>query len=300
MHIAAHVAAATGFNMIKFYVRNSNWCQTPTPSSAFGQFVEATATKPFRFPGGEMHVESMWPNEVAVLFGHDPHDLITLRLWADSRRRKQWNSGTALIPYLPGARQDRGIPLSAAVYADIINGANLDKVICLDPHSDVMPALLKNCVIVPQQDIEIPNLSQFSCIIAPDSGASKKAFAIAQKARLPLIQAHKHRDVATGKLSGFYCPPLIPDKDGLVRALVADDICDGGGTFIGLAEAVRQNNIGIPLVLTLFVTHGIFSNDAMSRLTKAYRSVYTTNSFENVSTTDLTVVDAITTMFRYV
>ena len=106
--------------------------------------------KLFKMPGGEWHVQQglMMPDAMAWAFvqGGSADDLVALSIWADSVHRDGGHP-RAIIPYLPGARQDRRRPgeaLSCKVYADLINRCRFDRVVCLDPHSDVMPALIEN------------------------------------------------------------------------------------------------------------------------------------------------------------
>ena len=49
---------------------------------------------------------------------------------------------------------------------------------------------------------------------------------------------------------------MISDDLSGQCAVITDDICDGGYTFIKIAEQLRQKNVGR---IVLFVTHGIFS-----------------------------------------
>ena len=63
----------------------------------------------------------------------------------------------------------------------------------------------------------------------------------------------KKRDSETGALSGFAV------ESGDVRdavCLVVDDICDGGGTFSGIAAVLREAGARS---VSLAVTHGVFS-----------------------------------------
>ena len=157
-----------------------------------------------------------------------------------------------VIPYFPGARQDRrdGTPLTVKMYADIINSFECDEVEIWDPHSDVTPALINNCKIV--------------------SSADK----VAQNNNLKFAQASKNRDTATGKLSGFDVPEV---EDG--TWLVVDDICDGGGTFLGLADKFFEKNPNSKL--HLYVTHGIFTaRGGVKPLLKKYERIITTNSWD--------------------
>ncbi len=231
-----------------------------------------------QMPGGEFHTKTTagghYKNVQCLLDirGASSDDLISMIIMADAIHR---DGGTvsAYIPYLPGARQDRrkmGEALSSKVYADLINSCNFTRVTCVDPHSDVMPALINNCVIHGIHSvINVPD-GEFVGIIAPDAGAAKRAYEVATIYHLPVYQALKKRDPVTGRLSNFTCEPLPTSG----KLLVVDDICDGGGTFIGLAEAT-----GLPKErLALWVTHGIFSGNA-ANLKKYYSAIYTTDSF---------------------
>lgn len=231
-----------------------------------------------RMPGGEWHIKNndnkLDGKQFAFIQGSSADDMIALCIWADAVHR---DGGTPIlmIPYLPGARQDRrrlGEALSAKVYADIINSCKLQHVICVDPHSDVMPALINNCNIVSIKYIlALANIKdgEYVGIIAPDAGANKRATEAANFLKLPVYQALKKRDPQTGKLSKFACEPLPAEG----KLLVVDDICDAGGTFKGLATTT-----GLPPErLALWVTHGVFS-DGAEELYKYFSRIYSTDS----------------------
>lgn len=59
------------------------------------------------------------------------------------------------------------------------------------------------------------------------------------------------------------------------KLLVIDDICDGGGTFVLLANELKKHN---PTRFSLFVTHGIFSKGVEVLYDAGYSSVITTDS----------------------
>ena len=180
-----------------------------------------------------------------------------------------------VIPYFPGGRQDRRdqTPLTVKVYADIINSYGCRSVTVYDPHSDVTSALIDNVCVVDQVQVLGDNIGRFDGVVAPDAGAAKKAFKVAQSAGLPMIQAGKYRDPATGDLSGFECPEV--SEDG--HWLIVDDLCDGGFTFTSLADKFKEVNPGSDL--SLFVTHGIFSK-GLDDLAPRFDHIITTNSFD--------------------
>jgi ribose-phosphate pyrophosphokinase len=240
-----------------------------------------------RFPAGEAHIKVANDNagkgeltEVARIYGAGGDDLFMLAMWADAAFRRGARR-VLQMPYLPGARADHFdfVPFGAGVYADFINSLRIDQVIVYDPHSPIMPGLLRNTTVIEparlvRQHIvgraDRDSAQRYDGIIAPDKGAVSRAASIAEATHLPLYKASKHRDPDTGKLSGFTCEPLPQHGD----FLVVDDICDGGGTFVGLAEAT-----GLPRErLGLYVSHGVFSGRA-GYLGEHYGEVWTTDSF---------------------
>jgi ribose-phosphate pyrophosphokinase len=251
--------------------------------------VVASAHKIFQFPVGESHINfaPTATTQIAFLTGADGNDLMALAMWADAIHRYNSELESILIlPYLPGARADRGTPLGAKVYADFINSLDIDKIVTLDPHSDVAPALYDRLHVVSLDQLPIWNHLihpdrpmngivfnwEVDGIIAPDLGARKRAEAVAAKLEVPIFQAMKHRDFRTGELSGFSCEPL-PRTPGR-HFLLVDDICDGGGTFLGLADTLNL----LPENLGLWVTHGIFSNDAEMKLVEKFNFLASTDS----------------------
>ncbi|NYF13600.1 ribose-phosphate pyrophosphokinase [Pseudoclavibacter sp. JAI123] len=238
-----------------------------------------SAIRTMRFPGGE--VSLVVPDSLeevpayATVTGADPSDLVTLGMWADYTHGLG-HRAVALLPYLPAARADRGVPFGARVYADLINSFRLDQVIVFDPHSRVAPALIDNVKVIGSAPYirratigRVGDTHDFTGVIAPDAGAVTRAQAAADALHLPLFRAQKHRDFATGRLSGFSCEQL-PEHG---RLLVVDDICDGGGTFRGLAEATGLNRER----LSLFVSHGVFSGEAPA-LRQHFAEIITTDS----------------------
>jgi ribose-phosphate pyrophosphokinase len=164
------------------------------------------------------------------------------------------------LSYLPYARQDRicakGEAFSLRVMANLINSLGYDKVFIDDCHSEVGLALINNVVHSTQLQCivgkpETHNLARkCDVIVAPDAGAAKKAQEIATYYGKPLVQCLKTRVGERIEIQ------VLGDIKGK-RALVVDDICDGGGTFLALAKALGGANR--PIELNLYVTHGLFS-----------------------------------------
>lgn len=245
----------------------------------------------FIFNGGEPHIKLHLPTDIdraePVLItqrvANSAHFMLVL-LATDALRRAGFARLQLLLPYFPAARQDRqmvpGEPLSVRVYADLINAQHYDCVTILDPHSDVTPAVVNNVQTVDNKDFIDSVLADFNrettCLVAPDAGAMKKIHKLAVAlGGLPVVTGEKTRDVRTGALTGF---TVFADDLSNRHCLIVDDICDGGGTFIGLAAELRKLN---PASVSLAVTHGIFSK-GIAALTNVLDHVYTTDSFSTL------------------
>lgn len=272
-----------------------------------GEIIKS-ALSPFSFPAGEAHIKredrrELEPTEIAVLTPspasmHD--DLFALAAWSDYiyRNGHLGIKQVLVMPYAPAARADRGTPFGAMIYGKFIADLVLDQIVVFDAHSPVILDTLDWTMHDKRMDILHEDVDRvtpveahellsgphaapifrdknISAIIAPDKGARKRAAQVAKAWDLPLYHATKTRDEATGKLSDFAFPFVLPTNK---RYLVVDDICDQGGTFMGLAKAT-----GLPKEnLDLYVSHGVFSGRA-AQLENAYQNVYTTNSYESLN-----------------
>ena len=237
------------------------------------------------FPAGEQHIKVGPQSQVpyVVIRGANADDYITAAMWIDVQHQAN-RQVAAIVPYLPGARQDRGVPFGAAIYAGLINSMQADQVIYFDPHSEVMPGLIENGKRVDVDRVIEEALGElahdfYDGVIAPDAVAVHRAQLVANILGLPVHQATKERNPQTGKLSKFVAPEDLPFEGTF---LVVDDICDGGGTFLGLHEAVTGGAPFDPSVirLDLWVSHGVFSGSIAQSVSlhDRYVNIYTTNS----------------------
>jgi ribose-phosphate pyrophosphokinase len=240
----------------------------------------------FTFSGGEPHIkiDSNFDVNQKITITHrlnSFNDLGLLCIAVDALRRMEVKDMELFIPYFPAARQDRvmikGEPLSVKVYADIINTLQFNKVYVFDAHSEVTPALVNNCEVIPNHtfiDAVIKVIGNNVKLISPDGGALKKIYKVSEfLGGVEVVECSKSRDVKTGRLSGFKV--YNEDLQG-ADCLIVDDICDGGGTFVGLAEELKKKNAG---KLYLAVSHGIF-NKGFAVL-DCFEKIFTTNSFKD-------------------
>jgi ribose-phosphate pyrophosphokinase len=60
------------------------------------------------------------------------------------------------------------------------------------------------------------------------------------------------------------------------ECLIVDDICDGGRTFLEIAKILKARGASS---IELYVTHGIFSNNAIEKLKPYFDKVYCYHTF---------------------
>ncbi|WP_406825953.1 ribose-phosphate diphosphokinase [Pedobacter sp. KACC 23697] len=252
--------------------------------------------KSFLFAGGEPHIKISDHFDVGlpVTITHrinSFNDLGMICMAVDALKRMGVKEINLFIPYFPAARQDRvmipGEPLSAKVYADMINAMALASVTIFDPHSEVTPALLNNCVTISNHEFikqVIAKIGNEVKLISPDGGALKKIYKVSEfLGGTEVVECSKSRDVKTGKLSGF---KVYSDDLAGADCLIVDDICDGGGTFIGLAEALKDKNAG---KLYLAISHGIFSK-GFEVFDQYFEQIFTTDSIKEVDHAGVTQI----------
>jgi ribose-phosphate pyrophosphokinase len=249
----------------------------------------------FIFSGGEPHIKinSNFATSNGVTITqrlNSFNDLGLLCLAVDALQRMKVELDTLIIPYFPAARQDRvmikGESLSVKVYADIINHFKFKKVVVFDVHSEVTPAVLNNCEVITNHKFiqrVTHEIDTDIILISPDGGALKKIYKVSEfLGGIEVIECSKSRDVKTGKLTGFkvYSGDL-QGKD----CLIVDDICDGGNTFIGLADELKKKNAG---KLFLAISHGIFSR-GLENL-NCFERIFTTDSFKDLESDIIEII----------
>lgn len=256
--------------------------------------------KQFVFSGGEPHIklsatfDEIKDGVMVTTRIVSSKDMIMLMLAMDALKRVAQGMPVKIglfLPYFPGARQDRtmvdGEPLTSKVYADLINSLGFSNVGIIDPHSTVTPALINNCFVYSTNKfvhtvIEDINRTRENnlLLVSPDVGAIKRTEDVGKLFKMTndqILIVHKSRDLDTGKIKKI---DLLTNRTDLGGAdcVIIDDICDGGGTFLGVAAALKRRNAGR---LFLVVTHGIFSK-GFRELNQAFDAIYTTDSFPNI------------------
>ena len=255
--------------------------------------------KHFLFSGGEVQVqipanlENPWKHCTIEAKIHNSNDIMIL-LNLTNAARMLWGGCEIdlILPYVPYSRQDRvcaeGESLALKVFCDIINLQNYNSVTIYDPHSDVTPALLNNCIVKEQWEFidKIELLQSHVILVSPDTGSLKKIFKVAQKCGFKdVVRADKIRDVATGKITETVVySEHVGDKD----FFIVDDICDGGMTFIQLAKELKKLTTGD---IYLYTTHAILSKGFAPLHEAGITHLYTANCWaESVNSDYITII----------
>lgn len=238
--------------------------------------------------------EAVFDADTIVLRPNSLNEFVAGMFLVDAINDSGGSIDRLVLPYLPGARQDRINPTGDVLFtalsvARMINERNFSRVISVDPHSPEMPSLIKNFVEYPLERVAARVYKGYGGVIAPDKGAKDRAERFAAVLGTDVTYASKTRDVSTGRLTGFGV-----DVEPGRHYLVVDDICDGGGTFLGLGEKIKEQGAHADL----FVTHGIFSKGT-DALKSIYKNIYTTNTREIHDRNDVSRFNVVREMENY-
>ncbi len=169
------------------------------------------------------------------------------------------------VPYLPYGRQDKDPRNDTAfnlhVFADLIEALDVKVLRTVDVHNEVATKKL-----IPQlENRSVDHIHKFlveslrpDCLVFPDMGARRR-YSLHHPNQLVF---EKKRNPATGEIVGLDAKgtSLMGEYGhaGMDRLLIVDDICDGGATFIGIANYLKVYATR-PIDIYLFTTHGLFS-----------------------------------------
>jgi ribose-phosphate pyrophosphokinase len=253
--------------------------------------------KSWKFPAGEVGVKLPQIAEhekVGIVLTMPTSDEIFIALNmldALASQGIQRENIDLFIPYFPYGRQDRvcheGESFALRVFGHMLKAfPHYNNIYIKDMHSDITQQALMG------YGVQVKHMSQSSCakylpkfdaLIAPDKGAAEKV--------------NTHYQVAIGtqvftlnkvRLDGRVIYESYPHDTIKGEVCVVDDICDGGATFLPLAEMldVTQPNM---TKLHLYVTHGIFSKGT-EELLKLYDTIYVHNNMNPSVADSVTVI----------
>lgn len=245
------------------------------------------------FPNGEVLIEGMelkrniLLNEINTLHlnfqnNSDFINLMFVKNYLDSLNV----TVNLLIPYLPYSRMDRleeDRLFTLKYISKFINDLNFNKVIVYEAHSDVSLALLDRVYNVNEsikladevynKEYSEAGTNESIFIVYPDAGAVKR---YSKKLGVKnIIECQKDRDFKTGYINSV---KLLKNKEYDCKvAIIVDDLCSKGGTFLLTAKALKEE-LKVEKVI-LVVTHcenTIFDGELLT--TDWVDEIYTTDS----------------------
>ena len=250
----------------------------PDLALAISNHVGVPLTDPrlHRYADGELDVkieDSMRGHDVFVIQPtcHPVNEnLIELFIMLDALRRASAGRVTAVIPYYGYARKERKSqprePITAKLIANIITLAGADRVLLLDLHASAIEGffdvptdhLSANRIVC--EHIRSRRLENLT-VVAPDAGGAKRAEALANLLKAPIVFGYKRREYSdqsevlavAGSVDGRDC-------------VVVEDMITTGGTAAAIARMLRQQ--GARQVL-FAATHGVLTDGASERLRAA-------------------------------
>ena len=243
-------------------------------------FIKGIGYEVISFPDGEKHlkIKELDRKDTVEIICRitNSDDVFLLMQLSDILNRQCIVVEKITINYLMTMRCDRLFsfeqPFSLKIVADVINSFNAKKVLIIEPHSNTCLDLIKNS----EARYTSKGLMVYpKAVCFPDKGAFKRY--TCNMLMRPYIVCSKVRDVETGKITSFSIDKVCEYKEG-GEIIVVDDLCDGGGTFIGIAELLRKELK--PTKLTLAITHAV-QKAGIERVASVYDEVRITNSYKD-------------------
>ncbi|MAJ85558.1 MAG: phosphoribosylpyrophosphate synthetase [Candidatus Pelagibacter sp.] len=243
-----------------------------------------------KFSDGEIYIEineNIRGNSVFVIqsTSNPANDnLMELLLVIDALRRSSAKNITAVIPYFGYARQDRKVvprtSISAKVASNIITQAGASRVVTVDLHAGQIQGFfdvpVDNLFTTPlfaryiKKKLKNKNL----ICVSPDVGGVQRTRGLATKINADLAIIDKRRS-APGKSEVMNIIGDVKKK----TCIIVDDIIDSGGTIVNAVEALKKSGADDVYV---FITHGVLSGEAVSKIKKSkIKKLIITDTIDN-------------------
>jgi ribose-phosphate pyrophosphokinase len=243
------------------------------------------------FPNGETCVDG---GEIQKLFAgmsiricnitlkyENDNDLIRL-MFVKKYIDKFYVKSFLTVTYFPYSRMDRVEGDSVFTLKDVanfINSLKFESVTIYEPHSDVTPALLNNCIvkhmtvdILNQTTDEIGFDENTDYIYYPDASAEKH---FGKTLTYKSLTGLKQRDFATGRIKKLDIAGELPKEKGF-KVVMLDDLCSRGGTFMLGATKLKELGASEIYLIVAHCENSIFEGDILT--TDLIDKVFTTNS----------------------
>jgi len=201
-----------------------------------------------RFEDGEIYArfeESVRGDDVFVIQPTCPpvnENLMELLVMVDALRRASAGRITAVIPYYGYARQDKKHaprePITGRLVADLLQSAGVHRILALDLDADQIEGFFN----IPVDHLRaLPLFAEYlqekalppAVVVAPDDGAVKIAYRLAERLRLPLSVVFQRRLGPEAKQT----VQVVGEVEGRIPILIGR-ILSTGGTSASALDAL--------------------------------------------------------------
>ena len=231
------------------------------------------------FSNGEIHCrfsESIRGSDAFIIQTHSHAEDMSINdalmehlIMVDAARRASAKRITVVCPHYGYARQDRKSsgrePITAKLVANLFKEAGASRLVSVDLHSGQIQGFFDGPVdhltAMPVLVDHLRSLEGDLTIVSPDAGRVKVAERYAIQLGADLAIVHKRRNHSA--FHSVEAKEVVGEVDGKVCILV-DDMIDTAGTICAAADQLTERGAARVVAAT---THGVFSGQAMERLT---------------------------------
>ena len=227
-----------------------------------------------QFSDGEIQAsyeETVRGKEVYIIQPtYSSDSIMEVMIMIDAAKRASANKITAVLPYYGYARQDRKdrprVAIGAKLVAKMLAAAGANRIMTMDLHADQIQGffsfpidhMFASSVFLPYlENQNIPKLT----IVAPDTGATKRANNYAKYLNADLAICYKQRKVAN-EVSEM---TLIGDVKGR-NVIIMDDMIDTAGTMCKAAQMIADQGA---LSVSAMCSHAVLSGPAYERISES-------------------------------
>ncbi len=197
-------------------------------------------------------------------------NLMELLVMVDALRRASAGRITAVIPYYGYARQDKKHaprePITGRLVADLLQSAGVHRILTLDLDADQIEGFFN----IPVDHLRaLPLFAEYlqertpgpSVIVAPDDGAVRVAYRLAERLHLPLAVVFQRRPAPDIKQA----VQVVGEVEGRIPILI-DRIVSTGGTIASALDALMQH--GARPEAYVCATHAVLAGSVAKTLTR--------------------------------
>lgn len=238
-----------------------------------------------RFPDGEVQItlgEFSHKDKINVRCRITSAEELFILMQVSDILRRHGMRFSISIYYLMGMRMDRVMsfdrPYTLNMVVHVLDNLGAYGIYLFCPHSSTALDLFRYTSVAQINPDRLDNMVNTTFndyqIVLPDAGAVERA--TADDMPEGIVIGEKVRNVTTGKIESIKIKnPEVIDGRPL---LIEDDLCDGGGTFVGLAQAIRE--IDPKADVNIVVCHMV-NPKGIENLSKNFNHVWFTNSYKD-------------------